>query len=61
MSLRAKNIYLLLFLRSYTPNGGPTVIWSYPEYKTFSSSLAKIRSATEQAALNVLVREISTV
>ncbi len=40
---------------------GPTVIWSFPELESFNSSLAKIRSAREQAALNVLLREISAV
>ncbi len=59
--LFVQNIYLLLFLRSYTPDGGPTVIWAFPEYANFNCSLAKIRNATEQAALDVLVREISKV
>ncbi len=37
------------------------MIWSFPELARFNSSLAMIRNATEQAALNVLVREITKV
>jgi hypothetical protein len=37
------------------------VVWQFPEYAGYNSSLAKIRDAVEQAALNVLVREISLV
>jgi hypothetical protein len=48
----------LLLKKSYNE---ATVVWQFPEYAGYNSSLAKIRDAAEQAALNVLVREISLV